>query len=66
MEQYDEELEVFWEVNFFDLVNGELSDFFGNTDKEEQIEILIKKAFKKGYDSVEVTKVTRETKRYHK
>lgn len=66
MEKYDEELEVFWEINFFDLQNEELIDMFGNTDKEEQIEPLVKKAFEKGYDTVEIVKVTRETKRYHK
>lgn len=66
MKQYDEELEVMWEVNFFDLANEKLTDFFGNTDKKEHIELLMKKAFEKGYDTVEVVKVTRETKRYHK
>lgn len=66
MEQYDEEKEVYWEVNFFDMQNEQLEDFFGNTGDEEYIKILIDKAFSKGYDTVEVIKVTKDTKRYHK
>lgn len=66
MKKYEEEQEVYWEVNFFDLSEEKLEDFYGNTDQEELVEQLAKKAFIKGYDTVEVIKVTKEIIRYHK
>lgn len=65
MKKHEEEKELYWEVNFFD-EKGKLEDFYGNTDIEEHIEILKNKALKKGYDTVEVIKVTREKTTYSK
>lgn len=58
------EKEVYWEINFFDS-KDQLEDFYGNTAEESHVNILKNKAFKKGYDQVEVIKVTRETKKYY-
>jgi alpha-amylase/alpha-mannosidase (GH57 family) len=65
MNKYDTENEIYWEVNFFDTKN-KLEDFYGNTADESHIEILKEKALNKGYDVVEVIKVTKEITRYNK
>lgn len=59
------EKEIYWEINFFD-TKGNLEDFYGNTEDEENVKVLKNKAFTKGYDTVEVIKVIRETIRYNK
>ncbi|AEO93318.1 gp47 [Bacillus phage G] len=63
MKKVEEYTEIMWEVVFLDS-KGKLIDLWGNTENEDEIELLKERAMKKGYDCMEVSKITKEAKRY--